>query len=136
MKEEQTPRVSGHPRRPRILVVDDNADAGETLSALLAAHDFEVVYAADGPSALDEAPLFCPDLAILDIGLPVMDGYELAARIRALPQGAPMHLIALSGYGSDTDPARAVSAGFDHHLVKPAPVADLIDAIRRLLRQA
>jgi CheY-like chemotaxis protein len=79
----------------------------------------DVRVALDGPRALAAAAEFAPDVVLLDIGLPVMDGYELARRIRALPELHDMRLVALTGYGTDSDRARSLEAGFDEHLVKP-----------------
>jgi signal transduction histidine kinase/DNA-binding response OmpR family regulator len=103
----------------RVLVVDDNVDAADLVVATLSALGHEAVAAHDGPSALGLASSMRPHLAILDIGLPVMDGYELARRIRQLPELQGMRLVALTGYGSDSDRARSLEAGFDEHLVKP-----------------
>jgi signal transduction histidine kinase/DNA-binding response OmpR family regulator len=102
-----------------ILVVDDNADAAATLKDLLQSLGYEVRTAADGPSALKSLAERMPDMAILDIGLPGMDGYELATRIRALQGGDAILLIALTGYGQDSDRRHALAAGFDRHLTKP-----------------
>ncbi len=105
--------------RKRVLVVDDNDDAAETLSELLQAQGFTVRTAHDGPAALEAAMAFTPDLAIVDIGLPVMDGYELAMRLRDLPALRETRLIAVTGYGQEEDRARSAAAGFHSHLVKP-----------------
>jgi len=105
--------------RKRIMVVDDNVDAAETLGLLLAAHGHEVEVFNDPVSALAALPRLRPDIAVLDIGLPVLDGYQLAARMRTLLQGHPCRLFALTGYGQDADLARSAAAGFEQHLVKP-----------------
>ncbi|MGZ3457489.1 MAG: ATP-binding protein [Archangium sp.] len=102
----------------RILLVDDNTDAAELLAELLRLHGHEVLVAHDGPQALTAAPPFEPQIAILDIGLPVMDGYELARRLVGTLARTPL-LIALTGYGQEHDRIRAREAGFDEHLVKP-----------------
>jgi CheY-like chemotaxis protein len=102
-----------------VLVVDDNVDAADLVVATLSALGHQAVAAHDGPSALGLASSLRPHVAILDIGLPVMDGYELARRIRALPELHDMRLVALTGYGTDSDRARSLEAGFDEHLVKP-----------------
>ena len=113
----------------RLLVVDDNEDAAESMSMLLEMWGHEVTYAYDGPSALETAQQWQPEAVILDIGLPGMDGYQVAARLRALPQGKETVLIAITGYGQDDDRRRSRRAGIDHHLVKPvAP-----DALRSLI---
>ncbi|MGH8317355.1 MAG: response regulator [Steroidobacteraceae bacterium] len=117
------------PGRRRLLVVDDNKDAAESMSMLLEMWGHEVVYAYDGPSALETAQQWQPEAVFLDIGLPGMDGYEVAERLRELPQAKDAVLIAITGYGQDDDRRRSQRAGIDHHLVKPvAP-----DALRNLI---
>jgi PAS domain S-box-containing protein len=103
----------------RIMVVDDNVDAAETLGMLLGAYGHAVEVFHDPASALAAATRMRPDIAVLDIGLPVLDGYELGTRLRALLGEHPCRLIALSGYGQDADKARSEAAGFERHLVKP-----------------
>jgi PAS domain S-box-containing protein len=103
----------------RIMIVDDNADAAETLGMLLSAHGHAVEVFNDPVTALAAASRLRPDIAVLDIGLPVLDGYELATRLRALPGFQRCRMIALSGYGQDADKARSEAAGFERHLVKP-----------------
>ena len=112
-----------------ILVVDDNRDAAELLAELLGARGHEVRVALDGHAALAVVDNFVPDVAVLDIGLPVMDGYELAERL--LERLAPRRpaLIALTGYGQERDRRRARQSGFDFHLVKPVDAKHLQDAI-------
>jgi CheY-like chemotaxis protein len=114
--------------RLRILVVDDNQDAAELLMLGLEASGHEVEAAHDGPSALEIAARFLPQVAILDLGLPVMDGFELAERLRAQPFPTP-RIIALTGYGRDTDCERTRAAGFERHLVKPIQLDDLLRAV-------
>ncbi len=109
-----------------VLLVDDNADAAEMLSMLLGDQGHHVVTASDGPQALDTLASFTPDVAVLDIGLPVMDGYELARRIRKAPVASRTMLIALTGYGQEEDLARSRQAGFAHHLVKPVDPDELL----------
>ena len=104
--------------RARVLVVDDNEDAADMLRFALEHLGYAVDVAPDGPSALARAREFAPTVAVLDIGLPTMDGYELARRLRR-DRGAELRLIALTGYGQDSDQARAMEAGFEAHLVKP-----------------
>ena len=111
----------------RILVVDDNHDSASLLGEILKRLGETVEVASDGPAALDKARSWAPDLALLDIGLPAMDGYELGARLRQ--QQSAIRLIALTGYGQDADHARSQDAGFEAHLVKPVDVARLRDAI-------
>jgi len=103
----------------RVLVVDDNADAAESLAMLLQIHGHTVEVALDAEAALAAAARFAPDVALLDIGLPGMDGYALAATLRADPARAGMKLVALTGYGRPQDRERSHAAGFDQHLVKP-----------------
>jgi len=120
----------------RVLIVDDNADAAETTAALLRFEGLEARIAGDGVSALAEQEQWRPAVAILDIGLPVMDGYELARRMRQAQGADPLRLIALTGYGSPSDRARAAAAGFDEHLVKPVGHDELLRVIERLLGDA
>jgi signal transduction histidine kinase len=109
----------------RVLVVDDNVDAADLVVATLSALGHHAEAAHDGPSALGLASRLKPHIALLDIGLPVMDGYELARRLRELPDLSGMRLIALTGYGSDSDRDRSREAGFDAHLVKPLKLEGL-----------
>ena len=104
----------------RILVVDDNHDAAEATKVLLELAGHEVKMVGDGNEALASAPVFAPDVVLLDIGLPMMDGYQVARRLREVPQTRASCLIALTGYGQPADRERARAAGFDHHLTKPA----------------
>jgi CheY-like chemotaxis protein len=112
----------------RLLIVDDNRDSAESLAMLLEVQGHEVRTAHDGPAALDTARDFRPDIVLLDIGLPGMDGYEVARRLRQ-QWGRQAVLVALTGYGSDEDQRRAQEAGFDHHLLKPVD----LDALDQLL---
>jgi signal transduction histidine kinase len=113
----------------RILLVDDNEDAAAMLAEILRAAGHDVRTAADGPAALDLAKEFRPELAVLDIGLPAMDGYELGNRL-LLQLGPPAPvLFALSGYGQESDRAKSEAAGFALHLVKPLDAASILSAI-------
>jgi K+-sensing histidine kinase KdpD len=112
--------------RVRVLVVDDNIDAAQTLHEFLAFMGHDAAVAHDGVAALELASSFRPQVAVLDIGLPVMDGYELARRLRAQQAGAELRLIAVTGYGQENDRLRSREAGFDHHLVKPIALDALI----------
>lgn len=103
----------------RVLVVDDNLDAAEGLAMLLNLKGHEVATAYDGPSALEQARKVKPDVVLLDIGLPRLDGFEVARRLREEHPSRPMLLVALTGYGHERDRVRAREAGFDHHLLKP-----------------
>jgi len=108
------------PPRRRILVVDDNLDAANSLARLLTrVYGQEVRMAHDGPSALVAAGEFLPEVVLLDIGLPGMDGYEVAHALRNLPESGGMLVVALTGWGQEKDRQRSREAGFDDHLVKP-----------------
>ena len=109
----------------RILVVDDNQDAADSLADLLAVLGYSASVAYDPGQAIAEAAASMPQVAILDIGLPGMDGFELAGHLRQLPQGDGLKLIALSGYGQEDDKHRSRAAGFAAHLVKPINIAEL-----------
>jgi CheY-like chemotaxis protein len=117
----------------RILVVDDNVDAAETLAELLRMSGYDVRCAGESQSAMDLLGRFSPRLALLDIGLPGVDGYQLAGMVRRHPAGAGMKLVALTGYGGGNDRTRALDAGFDEHLVKPVPVERLLQVLRELV---
>jgi PAS domain S-box-containing protein len=110
----------------RVLVVDDNVDAAQLLHEFLSSLGHQAAVAHDGAAALALAGSFHPDVAVLDIGLPVMDGYELARRLRAQRGGDKLRLIAVTGYGQEADRARARAEGFDHHLVKPIALEALM----------
>jgi len=115
--------------RCRVLVVDDNHDAAEAAAVLLSLAGHEVKAVGDAQEAMACAPVFAPDVVVLDIGLPGMDGYELARRLRAMPQTNASLIVALTGYGQRGDRDRAREAGFDHHLTKPAGPDDLLALI-------
>ena len=102
-----------------VLVVDDNVDAAQMVVESLQMLGHEALATYDAPSALGVAPSMRPDIALLDIGLPVMDGYELARRLRDMPELEGVKLIAVTGYGQESDRQRSLAAGFDEHLVKP-----------------
>jgi signal transduction histidine kinase/DNA-binding response OmpR family regulator len=127
-----TPRA-GAQRAQRILIVDDNQDAAELLGEALQSMGHVVTVAHDGPSALRASLSFQPEVALLDIGLPVMDGYELAQRLLELhatgDSDRPLKLIAITGYGQDSDRERSARAGFEQHLVKPLDLNQLERAI-------
>jgi len=112
---------SAAPRSPpkRILVADDNRDAAESLANLLRLSGHEVRTAHDGQEAVEVASQFKPSIALLDIGMPLMNGYDAAARIRALDEGGEITLVALTGWGQPEDRRRSRAAGFSHHFVKP-----------------
>jgi PAS domain S-box-containing protein len=110
----------------RVLVVDDNVDAAEAIGMLLEASGYDVHTATESADALEQAKALAPDVVLLDIGLPVMDGYEVAKALRAMTFERLPVLIALSGYGRDSDRVKAREAGFQHHLVKPADINQLL----------
>jgi two-component system CheB/CheR fusion protein len=106
----------------RVLVVDDNEDQVRSLVKLLKLFGHEVASAHDGPSAVETAAAFAPDLALVDIGLPQMNGYEVARRIRENPALQHVMLVAQTGWGQDEERRRSKEAGFDRHLVKPVDI--------------
>lgn len=103
----------------RVLVVDDNRDAADSLALLLELSGYQVATAADGYSALTAARGFRPEVVLLDIGLPGLDGYAVVQRLRQDPDTRSAHVIAISGYGGEEQRERSRQAGFDLHLVKP-----------------
>jgi CheY-like chemotaxis protein len=113
------------------MIVDDNADGAEMLGRLLGAHGHVVEVFNDPLLALAEAQRLRPDIAVLDIGLPVLDGYELGARLRALLGKHPCRLIALTGYGQEADKTRSAEAGFEQHLVKPVSPEHIVGVVSR-----
>lgn len=115
----------------KVLVVDDDPDGATTLSMLLELAGFEAASAHDGPSALRAAIAFRPDAIVLDIGLPGLDGYQVARHIRSSPELKGIVLIALTGHGRDADRERSSQAGFDHHFVKPTDPNTLCDVLSR-----
>ena len=131
--EDTPPPLKVAPRR--ILVVDDNADAANSVAMLLTLDGHQVECAYTAHEALERLPKSRPDIAILDIGLPGMDGFELAKRIRAHPDLASLRLVALTGYGQAEHKALASGAGFDEHLVKPVDLQTLQGALARAPRQ-
>ena len=116
----RNPAALLRPVKPlKILLVDDNVDAAEMLSMFLEASGHEIIVEHGSRRALERAQIELPDLCLLDIGLPEMDGNELAQRLRGISGTAKMVLIAVTGYGQDSDRAASLAAGFDHHMVKP-----------------
>jgi signal transduction histidine kinase len=116
-------------RKRTILVVDDNSDAAASIAMFLRmlGHDVEVEH--DGAAALHRIVASAPEIVLLDIGLPGLDGYEVARRVRERPEGQGIRLYAMTGYGQEEDRKRALASGFDAHLVKPVPPADLLQLI-------
>lgn len=119
------------PGQLRVLVVEDNHDAAEALAMLLKLFEHQPTVVSDGPGAIDAVRNSSFDMALVDIGLPGIDGYEVARRIRMIPNARAMTLVALTGYGQDTDKQRARSAGFDEHLTKPVKVERLQELLNR-----
>ena len=119
------------PAPRRILVVDDNVDAADSLALLLGMEGHDVRVAHDGPAALAAVEAEPPDLVFLDIGMPVMNGYDVARRLRQRPGLEHLLLVAMTGWGQEEDRRRSQEAGFDHHLVKPVEP----DALHQLLAQ-
>jgi two-component system CheB/CheR fusion protein len=129
--EQATKDVKGQDRQRsrrsrRILIVDDNHDAASTLALVLSFYDHVTKVAHNGSDAISETEQFKPEIVLLDIGLPEMDGYEVARRIRQLRQAREILLIAITGYGQPNDRIRSQEAGFDHHLVKPVDIPQLL----------
>jgi CheY-like chemotaxis protein len=128
------PASAGSPARGRsVLIIEDHDDAREALQALLEFQGHRVHAAASGQHGLEIASQHVPDVALVDIGLPEVDGYEVARRLRALGQGRP-YLIALTGYGQPDDLERAREAGFDAHLLKPVDPDTLAHVLSALPR--
>ena len=113
----------------RVLVVDDLPDARASLRLLLGLWGHEIREAADGPSALREAADFRPDVVLLDIGLPGLNGFEVARRLRQQPALRKAVLVAMTGYGRESDRQRSQEAGFDHHLVKPGDFGKVLQIL-------
>jgi CheY-like chemotaxis protein len=123
-------------RGRRVLVVDDNADARVALQYLLEEDGHEVTSAGDGPSAIEEARRSRPEVVLLDIGLPGMDGYEVARALRTEPVCRDALIVAVSGYGQAEDRARSRLAGFDQHLLKPVSPEKLLEVVREAVPKA
>jgi signal transduction histidine kinase/ActR/RegA family two-component response regulator len=135
-KQEAQPQVSiptiMNPQTKKILIVDDNEAAANILQKLLTLHKHEVDVAYSGKGALEKASTFTPDVIFLDIGMPEMDGYQTAQKLREDGWKGP--IVALSGYGQESDKQQSKEAGFDHHLVKPVGIDDIL-ALLSTLRQ-
>jgi PAS domain S-box-containing protein len=123
-KQKPSP-LQGTDRTSRVLIVDDNEDAAALLAEILGEIGYECTIAYDGPRALEIAKQASFDSVLLDIGLPAMDGYEVARHLRELPGGDAVKLVAITGYGQFNDRQRSLEAGFDHHLVKPVDIRQL-----------
>jgi CheY-like chemotaxis protein len=116
----------------RVLVVDDNADAANTLDMLLDASGHEVVTEYNAAKAIERAQVIAPQVCLLDIGLPDMDGCELARRLRSMPGMAQAILIAVTGYGQEQDKQKTRDAGFDFHFVKPINTEKLLTLLAQV----
>jgi CheY-like chemotaxis protein len=116
----------------RVLVVDDDKDVADTLAMLLECLGAETRVTYSGAAALAAIEEFRPELAFLDLGMPDMDGYETARRIRALPDGGRLIVAALSGWGREADRQRSMEAGFDHHFIKPIKIEALEELLASL----
>ncbi len=129
LAEDEQDEVSGEMATPkarcRILVVDDNRDAAMSLAVMLKLSGNETRTAHDGLEALDVAAAFKPDVVLLDIGMPKLNGYDTAARLRRQSWGKNVMLVALTGWGQEDDKRRSLEAGFDFHMVKPVDPAAL-----------
>ncbi|HKA25159.1 MAG TPA: response regulator, partial [Candidatus Eisenbacteria bacterium] len=132
--KEETPRAGAKKKRTarRILVVDDNRDQAESLGMLLEIMGHQVRIAFDGNQAVEIAEGFQPQMVLLDIGLPGMNGYELAQRLRAMPTLKGALLVAQTGWGEDADRQRSTEAGIDRHLVKPVDIEVVESLLDRL----
>jgi CheY-like chemotaxis protein len=134
LDEPQERPVSGQLRTRaaasrRVLIVDDNHDAASTMDILLKSLGHETCVAHTGVQALQSAAEFKPDVVLLDIGLPGLDGYEVARRLRAMQTDRPFKIVAVTGWDQDADKRKSEEAGFDMHLVKPVGAADLEKAL-------
>jgi two-component system, chemotaxis family, CheB/CheR fusion protein len=122
-------------RSVRVLITDDNRDSAESMAMLLTAMGHEARTVHDGPQALQLVKTFSPEVIFLDIGLPHgMNGYELARRLRRHPALERALLVAMTGYGQEEDRQKSMAAGFDHHLVKPADLADIARLLANFAR--
>ena len=128
------PQRSPPETRHRVLVVDDNEDAADSLATLLDVMGYQVRIAYDGPEAIQAADEFQPEVALLDIGLPRLSGYDIARHVRQ-KRGHEVLLVAITGWGQEDDRRKAREAGFDHHFTKPADFDALLGLIDQELRQ-
>jgi CheY-like chemotaxis protein len=130
----EPPSAAAEADRLRIVVVDDNRDAVESLAMLLECDGHMTRVATDGPSGVEQIASFRPDAALVDIGLPGFDGYEVARRVRGAPGGADILLVAITGWGQESDKQLAQAAGFDHHITKPLAYDKLADLLLQFAR--
>jgi CheY-like chemotaxis protein len=136
VEERPEPLPAQEVIRRRVLVIEDNRDSREMYCAALKLAGHDVLEAPDAVRGLELLKSERPDVALIDIGLPGFDGYELARRFRAHPDGARVLLVALTGYGSPNDRARARLAGFDHHMLKPVSPETLRELLRKTSDQS
>ena len=129
---EPTSCVGGESAGLRVLVVDDSEDAASTLALLLQMSGYHTATAADGIQALESVGAFQPDVVLLDIGLPGLNGHQVAERLRAKPGGDRLLLVAVTGRSQEADGAASLQAGFDAHLVKPLQLDRLLDLVAGL----
>ena len=137
-RQSQSPRIAPakHPAQTwRVLAVDDNVDSADTIALWLRLSGHEARVAYSSQAALETAVEYQPHIVLLDIGLPGMDGYEVARRLRKHPQLKEVKLIAVTGYGQDADRLQSQEAGFDYHLVKPVDAQKLQDLLVELMAQ-
>jgi CheY-like chemotaxis protein len=128
-KEDTAAPAPAPVRNRRVLIADDNRDAAESLAMLLEMHGHTVTVVHDGQQALSAIEASPPDVALLDIGMPHFDGYEVARRVRGDTRSRRVFLIAVTGWGQEQDKARALGAGFDLHFTKPVEPQHLIDLL-------
>jgi CheY-like chemotaxis protein len=114
----------------KVLIADDNCDSGQSLAMLLRMEGHEVMVVHDGNEALTTWSTYLPDVALLDIGMPQLNGYEVARRVRQSDKGRAVMLIAATGWGQSRDKAEALAAGFDHHFTKPIDTDRLLELLR------
>jgi CheY-like chemotaxis protein len=131
----KVPPASMHGAGTQVLVIEDNHDVREMMSLLLSEHGFVVRTAEDGRTGIASAATSPPEVALVDIDLPDMSGYDIAMRLRSSPACAGIGLVAVTGYGQAVDREKALAAGFDAHLTKPVPIEELVAAIHRLVGQ-
>jgi len=128
--DQLAPLVTGTAARKKMLIADDNQDAADSLAMLLRMEGHEVTVVYDGSQAVAAIETFQPEVAVLDIGMPELDGYEVAKRVRASSMGPSVTLIAVTGWGQALDKTRAANAGFNHHFTKPVELEDLAQVLR------
>jgi CheY-like chemotaxis protein len=134
VRQAETVKTWARHRPLRVLVVDDDADTAESMTLLLRIYGHAAEAVSNGPLALEKARAQPPDVVLLDIALPVMDGYEVARRLRQQPGGKRPLLIAVTGYGREEDRRRSAEAGIDFHFVKPADIEQLEGVLRKFHR--